>query len=67
MPAGRREIGQGSSQLAAHAGQHEDVIFQAAAKGNFSDLREDKGVIENGLGNDHQASVACPLSYSLEM
>lgn len=57
MPAGRREIGQGSSRSFQLAVQHEDVIFQAAAEGNFGDLREDKGVIEEGLVNDPQISI----------
>lgn len=51
MLAGKREIGQGSSRSFWLTLQHEDVIFQAAAKGNFGEP-QDKGVIQKGLGND---------------
>lgn len=68
MPAGRREIGQGSSQLAAQAGQYEDVIFQAAAKGNFSGLREDKGVIGKASEMITQPlyPAPCPSAWKCE-
>lgn len=47
-PAGRREIGQGSSRSFRLAVQHEDVIFQAAAKGSFAALRT-KGSLRRAL------------------
>ena len=48
MLAGRREIGQGSSRSFRLTLQHEDVIFQAAAKGNFGELRT-KGSFRKAL------------------
>lgn len=52
--------GQGSRAL-----QHEDVIFQAAAKGNFGEP-QDKGVIQRP-GNDAPIPWELPLPYSREL
>ena len=66
MPAGRREIGQGSSQSFRLAVQHEDVIFQAAAKGRFGDLRT-KGSRRKALEMSPQPLPRSCTSYSLEL